>query len=262
MKFRIAIAVLLAAACFAQTTPPDAPKPPAGVDQALRARVNEFYGLLLKRDFRKAEALIAEDTKDYYYGIGKPDFTKFELLEIRYSDDFTHATAIVQCTQKVVQPGFPLSEWNLKIPSAWKLENGNWYWYVSQTEVMTPVGIVKKVEAGNGAGGSAPATDGGPPKVVPKPPDFAYGKVAADKNMVTLEENKAEKVTIVNGSTGEIRLSMPKQLGLDLQLEPAVLLAGEKAVLTVRALRDSVSGVVYVEVIPTGEIVAVKVEVK
>jgi hypothetical protein len=86
--------------------------------------------------------------------------------------------------------------------------------------------------------------------------------VAADKNMVTLEENKAEKVTIVNGSTGEIRLSMPKQLGLDLQLEPAVLLAGEKAVLTVRALRDSVSGVVYVEVIPTGEIVAVKVEVK
>src|ERR1039458_2755687 len=97
MRFRIAIAVLVAAACFAQTAPPD-------VDQALRARINEFYGLLLKKEYRKAEALIADDTKDYYYGIGKPDFTKFELLEIRYSENFTRAIAITQCAQKVQQP--------------------------------------------------------------------------------------------------------------------------------------------------------------
>src|ERR1039457_7096066 len=94
MKFRIAIGALLAAACFAQTAPPEPLTPPADVDQALRARINEFYGLLLKKDFRKAEVLIADDTKDYYYGIGKPDFTKYELLEIHYSDNFTHAIAI------------------------------------------------------------------------------------------------------------------------------------------------------------------------
>jgi hypothetical protein len=262
MRFRIAIAVLVAAACFAQTAPPDAPKPPADVDQALRARINEFYGLLLKKEYRKAEALIADDTKDYYYGIGKPDFTKFELLEIRYSENFTRATAITQCAQKVQQPGFPLGEWNLKVPSLWKYENGNWYWYVNQSVVVTPVGIVQKVEAGNGAAVAAPAIASGIPKEFAKTPDFALGKVGADKKMVTLEGDKAEKVTIVNGSPGEIRLSMPKQLGLDFQLEPAVLAAGEKAVLTVRATKDSLSGVVGVQIIPTGEILTIQVVVK
>ncbi len=254
--------MLVAAACFAQTAPPDAPKPPADVDQALRARINEFYGLLLKKEYRKAEALIADDTKDYYYGIGKPDFTKFELLEIRYSENFTRATAITQCAQKVQQPGFPLGEWNLKVPSLWKYENGNWYWYVNQSVVVSPVGIVQKVEAGNGAAVSAPAIASGIPKEFAKTPDFALGKVGADKKMVTLEGDKAEKVIIVNGSPGEIRLSMPKQLGLDFQLEPAVLAAGEKAVLTMRATKDSLSGVLGVQIIPTGEILTIQVVVK
>jgi len=262
MKFRIAIAALLAAGCFAQTAPPDAPKPPADVDQALRARVNEFYGLLLKKEFRKAEAIVAEDTKDYYYGIGKPDITKYELLEIHYSDDFTHATALAMCAQKVQQPGFPLGEWNLRVPSLWKYENGNWYWYVNQKEVMTPVGIVKKVEAGNAAGGAAPAMAGGLPKEFAQTPDFALGKVGADKKIVTLEGDKAEKVTIVNGASGQIRLSMLKQLGLDLQLEPAMLSEGEKAVLTVRGTKESVGGVLYVQIIPTGEMLAIQVAVK
>ena len=263
MKFRIAIAALLAAACFAQTAPPDAPKPPAEVDQALRARINEFYGLLLKREFRKAEAIVAEDTKDYYYDIGKPDITKYELLEIHYSDNFTHATATTQCAQKVLLPGFPMGEWNVKVPSLWKFENGNWYWSVNQREVMTPVGIINRVEPGNGAGRSAPPTAGVIPKEFPKTPDFALGKVGADKKTVTLEGDKAEKVTIVNGMAGQIRLSMPpKQLGLDLQLEPAELSEGQKAVLTVRAIKGSVSGVLSVQIIPTGEMLANQVVVK
>ena len=262
MKFRIAIGALLAAACFAQTAPAEALKPPADVDQALRARINEFYGLLLKKEFRKAEVLIADDTKDYYYGIGKPDFTKYELLEIHYTDNFTRAIAITQCAQKVEQPGFPLGEWNLKIPSLWKYENGNWYWYVNQDVVVTPVGIVQKAEASKGAAVSGPAIAGGIPKEFAKTPDFAMGKVAADKKTVTLEGDQAEKVTIVNGSAGQIRLSMPKQLGLDLQLAPAALSAGEKAVLTLRAIKGSVSGVVGVEIIPTGEILAIQVVVK
>jgi hypothetical protein len=261
MTFRLAIAALLAAACFAQTAPPDAPRPPADVDQALRARVDEFYGLMLKKEFRKAEALVAEDTKDYYYSVGKPDITKFELREIRYSDNFTRAIAVVQCTQKVAQPGFPLGEWTLSVPSAWKSEEGNWYWYLNPKEVMTPVGIVDKV-AEHGAAVAGPATGVGMPKELPQTPDFALGKVGADKKMVTLEGDKAEKVTIVNGSAGQVRLFMPKQLGLDLQLEPAMLSEGEKAVLTVRGTKESVGGVLYVQIIPTGEMLAIQVAVK
>jgi hypothetical protein len=273
MKFRIVMAALLAAACFAQTAPAPAPapapaeepKPPAEVDQALRARINEFYGLLLKKEFRKAEAIVAEDTKDYYYNIGKPDVTKYELLEIHYSSDFTHATVISMCTQKTMQPGFPMSEWSLKVPSLWKLESGNWFWYVNQTEVVTPVGIVTKVDplrksASNSA--EAPATGGGIPKDIPTTPDFAMGKVGADKKIVTLDGDKPEKVTIVNGAPGPIRLMAPQQLGLDVQLEKASLGPQEKATLTLRATKESKSGYVFVQIIPTGETLAIQVVVK
>jgi len=93
-------------------------------------------------------------------------------------------------------------------------------------------------------------------------PDFALGKVGADKKIVTLEGDKTEKVTIVNGSPGQIRLFMPTQLGLDLKLEPALLSQGEKAVLTLRAIKDSASGNLYVQIIPTHETLAIQVVVK
>lgn len=256
------MATLLAAVCFAQTAPPDAPKPPADVDQALRARVNEFYGMLLKKEFRKAEALIADDTKDYYYGIGKPDISKYELLEIRYSDNFTRAIAITQCAQKVNQPGFPLGEWNLKVPSLWKFENGNWYWYVVQTESMTPVGVIQKKDAVDGAAAAPPQAALGIPKEFPTTPDFALNKVGADKKSIVLEGDKAETVTIVNGAPGQIRLSMPKQLGLDLHLEPTELAQGEKAILTVKSTKTSVGGVLGIEIIPTGEVIGIRVVLK
>jgi hypothetical protein len=262
MKFHFAIAVLLAAVSFAQTAPPDAPKPPADVDQALRARVNEFYDLLLKREFRKAEALIADDTKDYYYSVGKPTIEKFVLQEIRYSDNFTRATAIVKCTQKVSQPGFPLGAWDLPIPSMWKYENGNWYWYVNQTAVMTPVGIVEKLTPDRGSAASAPVAGSEIPKSFSQVPDFALGKVGIDKRTVTLEGDKTEKVTIINGSDGQVQLLMPNQLGLDLKLEPVALAARERAVLTLRATKGSTSGNLFVQVIPTHELIGIQVVVK
>ena len=263
MKFHFAIALLLAAVCYAQTAPPDVPKPPADVDQALRARIDEFFGLLLKKEFRKAEALVAEDTKDYFYAMSKADITKYELKEIQYSGNFTRAIAIVIIAKRVPMPGIPVGGWNTSTRDLWKYENGNWYWYVNQEETMTPFGPPRKVEPGNGAAVSAPATAGVIPKEFPKTPDFAIGKVGADKKMVTLEGDKAEKVTIVNGMAGQIRLSMPpKQLGLDLQLEPAELSEGQKAVLTVRAIKGSVSGVLSVQIIPTGEMLAIQVVVK
>jgi hypothetical protein len=45
-------------------------------------------------------------------------------------------------------------------------------------------------------------------------------------------------------------------------LEPVELSAGEKAVLTLRATKGSVSGVLSVQIIPTGEILAIQVVVK
>jgi hypothetical protein len=100
------------------------------------------------------------------------------------------------------------------------------------------------------------------PKEIPTTPDFALGKVAADKKSIVLEGDKGETVTIVNGAPGQIRLSMPKQLGLDLQLQPTELAQGEKAILTVKSTKTSVSGVLGIEVIPTGEVIGIRVVLK
>src|SRR5579871_5582628 len=74
-------------------------KPPAAVDQALRARITEFFELHVKGDFRKAEALVAEDTKDFFYNGNKPRYLSFEISKIKYNEDFTKAEATVLCEQ-------------------------------------------------------------------------------------------------------------------------------------------------------------------
>src|SRR5450432_1431595 len=57
-------------------------RPPAGVDQALRARITEFYQLHVKGDFRHAEAFVAEDTREFYYSHNKPQYLSFEIGRI------------------------------------------------------------------------------------------------------------------------------------------------------------------------------------
>ena len=260
MKFSIA-ALLLVGVCFAQTAPQAEVKKPLTPDeQAFWNRVNDFYTLLVKKQYRKAEEFVANDTKDYYYGIAKPDITKFEVMEVHLDADQERATALTQCAQRVNQPGFPMGEWNLKVPSLWKKENGQWQWYVIQTETMTPVGIVKKNDTGVSAAPAASA--GNLPKDIPNTVDFALGRVGMDRKAVLLNQDKPEKITIINASQGEVTLFMPTQLGLDLKLEPARLNAGEKATLIIKATHESRPGTIYIQLIPTGELLPIQVEMK
>src|ERR1043166_8557591 len=90
-------------------------KPPAGVDKALRGRVNEFFDLHVKGDFRHAEALVAEDTKDFFYNNNKPRYLSFQILKIVYNEDFTRAQVTVMCEQYVNFPGMQSTP--MKVPT-------------------------------------------------------------------------------------------------------------------------------------------------
>src|SRR5438067_1630231 len=83
MMFRAAL-VLLPLAAFAQTAPPE-------VEEALRARVTQFFQYHVDGDFRKAFELVAEDTKDQYFGEQKIQLKTFKIQYIIYSDEFTKA---------------------------------------------------------------------------------------------------------------------------------------------------------------------------
>src|SRR5438067_607794 len=150
-------------------------RPPEGVDQALRARITEFYQLHVKGDFRHAEALVAEDTKDFFYTHNKPQYLSFEISRIDYSENFTRAKATVVCEQYVMMPGFSDKPMKVPTPSTWKVADGKWYWYVDPESLrVTPWGKMTP--------GKTPATGGAPAlPPIPSSADFLFTQVKLDK---------------------------------------------------------------------------------
>jgi hypothetical protein len=133
--------LICAAVCLGQT-PKEPAKPPADVDQALRARVQEFFQYHVTGEFRKAEPLVAEDTKDLFYNRNKPRYLKFvEIARIDYSENFTKATATVMVVSPQMIAGWGGGPPTIPIPSTWKIENGKWCWYLEpEAFLRTPFG--------------------------------------------------------------------------------------------------------------------------
>src|SRR5262245_19656348 len=104
MRFPLVLLLSVGVLC-AQNTADLFNKPPAKVDKALRARISEFYDDHVKGDFRKAEPLVAEDTKNFFYSQNKPKYLSYDISRIEYSDNFTKAKATVLCEQYVMMPG-------------------------------------------------------------------------------------------------------------------------------------------------------------
>jgi hypothetical protein len=249
---RLTALPLLVAVGFAQSTV----KPPAEVDQALRARISEFYRLHMSAEFRKAEALVAEDTKDYYYNSSKPQYLSFDILQIDYSDNFTRAKAMTLCEQQMLIPGADIKALKMRTPSTWKLENGQWYWYVDlKSAWQTPFG---PSASGSGKSGGPP----GMPADFTKA-DFVFNQVKVDKPSVTLQPGESAQVTFTNSAPGPMKVLLHDRApGVESQLEHGDMKAGEKAVLTLKASSTAKSGVASVRIEQTGEVLKVQVTVK
>jgi hypothetical protein len=191
------------ALCFAQSPADLFEKAPPAVDSALRERIGQFYQLHIDGKFRQAEALVAEDTKDFFYSSNKPKYLSCEIAEIKYTDNFTNANAKVTCEMFVMMPGF--TDKPLKVPHAsrWKLVEGQWYWYVDMQEVnRTPFGEMKP--------GPGRQTGAAPAPAIIRDPAELLNQVKADKSDVTLSPVKGseETVRIANRMPGPIKLEV------------------------------------------------------
>src|SRR5438477_8693919 len=124
---RIALFAVLAPALFAQNAAKPAPKPPAAVDQALRARITEFFHYHVTEEYRKAEKLVSEDSQDFFYAHNKPHYLNFEIVSIDYLDHFTKAKVAAMCEQYFHGLGFEGRPLKAPSTSTWKLENGKWF---------------------------------------------------------------------------------------------------------------------------------------
>ena len=256
---RLILLAILATGSFAQTGGNVFNKPPADVDQALRARITEFFDLHVTGEFRKAEALVADDTKDLYYSSDKSKYLSFEIGRIEYSDNFTRAKATVLCEQYIMLPGFLGKPMKIPIPSAWKLVDGTWYWYVDPDSTrMTPFG---KMNAG--AGQESTSTPRSIPAIPTTVPDYIYKQVKADKASVALKAGESDQVTITNSAPGAMNISLMGSVpGVEVKLDRTVLNTGEKAVLTMRAGADAKPGVLSIQVEQTNQVIPIQVGIK
>jgi hypothetical protein len=271
IMLRFAIPVFFAAALFAQN--PDNPfeNPPPGVDEALRERMKEFYQDHVTGQFRKAESLVAEETRDWFYEHNKPKYLSFEITEIRYSENFTKARATVLCEQIVPFPGFAGRPMKVPTRSDWKLVDGKWYWYIPP-EVFKSFPFPTIPHEGNGAKPAAPAQPApgagaavAPPSLssIPTSPDFILKKVTPDRDKVELKANGSGTVTFHNSAPGSMSIEVASPLkGVTVTPERASLDAGKDATLTFKAAEDAKGGTVQVRIEPTGEVVEIKVSVK
>jgi hypothetical protein len=265
---RFSLVTLFAAVALAQAPDkPPAQTPPPEVDQALRERMKQFYDLQVQGQYRKSEAFIAEDTKDWFYTISKPRYKSFQVDHIEYNDDFTQAKAMVWVERYFNAPGFPpdMAVRGLT-PSTWKLENGLWVWYEDQSApIRLPWGDITPAPDAKAADGPA-APHAMPPGISGGPANLAAligNKVKADQTSVTLKSGGSAQVTFANSALGPMTLKVDaKPTGVTVEPLSSDVTPNGKQTLTLRAAKGANAGVVRVRIEQTGEIIPIAVEIK
>lgn len=258
--FRSTALLALVVSAYAQLPADLFNRPPADVDQALRARISEFYQDQVDGKFRQAETLVAEDTKDLYYAANKSKYLGFEISRIDYSEGFTRAKATVLLEQYVMIPGFTDKPLKVPTPSTWKLVNDQWYWWVDpETLRESPWGkMTPGQSSAQGTTGTLPA--------IPSPKDIEKKmatQVTADKAAVTLRGNEQQEVTISNSAPGQVTISLLGSLpGVEAKLDRAVIGQGQRAILTFRIAGAAKAGVVSIHVEQSGQVIPIQVSVE
>jgi hypothetical protein len=230
---------LLASIAFAQGADPFAPKAPPEVDAALRARVKEFFDLHIKSQYRKAESLVAEDTKDYFYAGNKPRYDSCEIKVIQYFEQFTHAKVSTTCEQWIPISGLTNGPMSITNSGTWKLEEGKWVWYVDENvRYATPFGQMKP---GASSGPSSPSPVPASPPVISA--DFLLGQVKLSTAKLELKEGVPGEVTISNGAPGPMTILILQAVPqIEAKIESPRIPAKGTTTLTLRALKGAQSG--------------------
>lgn len=208
-------------------------RPPAGVDEALRARILEFYNLEQAGRFRQAESLVCEDSRDRYYDMEKQRWTSVELIQTLYEEGFTRARATMALGTTMPTFSGPIP---VKAPltSLWHFENGAWCRYIpepSKDGVPSPFGIMRP----SAGPSSAPTPFGAGVPVPPSSPQELASMVKLSRAAVSLPvAGGTETVEILNGMPGrvDVRMACPSVAGLQCKLSSEALSKGGKATLT------------------------------
>jgi len=229
---RICCLLVCGTFCFAQDASLFTKAPP-DVDEALRARINKFYQAHVDGKFRAADAYVAEDSKDAFFGATKRRCRAFAITSITYSDNFSRAAAVTACDDDVLMPPVGLVRLHLPTPSQWKVVDGQWFWYVDpvpEEGLVTPFGIMKpQPDSGSGPGAV-------PMPSIPTDIQGLYNMIKVDKKQVAFDAgvNAVQRIVVTNGMPGEISLKLaPAKIeGFEMTFDKTKVGAGQSATLS------------------------------
>jgi hypothetical protein len=251
------------------TPAPAGEQAPPEVDAALRARIQHFYQAHVDGKFRLADQVVAEDSKDAFFASPKRRYLDYQIVRINYKDDFKKADVVVTCSGDWTARGQRMKV-NLVSTSLWRVEDGQWFWYVLPTNAKTtPFGVMHAESE------TVPSTPEDQSKqaaaAVLRDPRAAammiVQAVKADKSELILSsyEKSSGEVTITNGMQGPITIRADingRFPGLTHSLDRTVLPAGESALLRVvcepkdRVAKPTLTAHVFVE--ETGQVIPIR----
>ena len=245
-SFKLCPLLIAGALAFGQDSSDLFDKAPPPIDEALRARVAQFYQAEADGKFSEAYALVAEDARDAFLGSSRDKVKGCEIAKINYSDNFTKAVVVAGCKGEWLWHGQAIKT-QFPVTTHWKVVDGKWFWYyMKPTEVpfpFSPTGMLKVPDQSAEQQPAAP-----PPPVIPDPMTAArsiLSKVKVDKAAIMLKgyETSKDELHVVNEMPGEVTLRVDPIVfpGLKITPDKTRLKANEKATIVFEYRLDDAS---------------------
>lgn len=219
-------------------------KAPEAVDAALRARVDQFFQYHVTGDYRKALALVAEDTQDAYFAQGKMKLKSFKLDSVEWlNDNFTKA----RVTLTVVR------DWQIRMQSAetiipmvtdWKIEEGKWVWYYDlKDRWLTPMGPSNIEPPKRNADGTVDVPKNLSAEIIAARARAILQTAGLDKGEIRLDAHApSDRAIFTNSAQGPVGLSLdgvPEIQGFSARLDKNEVPLGGTAGVTISYASDT-----------------------
>ena len=191
---------------------------PANVDDALRGRVTAFYQYHVEGKFRLAEPMVAEESKDDFYVGTKQKLESFKISDITYSNDYHNAKVTLIAKMGILFAGMTVPQiQDVPMPSYWKMENGEWRWYLNKANLTDAKTDFKPVELAD-----------------------VMSQISVDRSAIKVKAavGSTGQFTITNSLPGAVTLDLSQVVarGFEVKADKTELKAGEKAVVSVRSV--------------------------
>jgi hypothetical protein len=229
MKYHFAAAMLFCAVLPLCAASADNAK----TEEAVRARVRQYYDFLNAGQFRSAEGLVCQASLEYYSSQAKHSPLAVKIGAVKLSPDQKSAEVELVVDDNVSFGNFSK---RISLPQTltWVLEKKHWcvQFVPPSGELKTPFGKVK-MGGTAGAGDAAPMAPPAPVNLSELSHHLDFSKPALK---IIPDEDGTDSLTIRNGMTGPVEFAVdcPRVAGLTCSLEPKMLVTGQSAKLEVR----------------------------